>query len=424
MIKKIVVSLCLLFSLVSFAQESTSSPYSFYGIGDVRFKGTIENRSMGGMSVIPDSIHVNIMNPAMYSSLKLTSFAIGGTFTANRLKTNSQNEKAQRTTLDYLAVGIPLKKLGIGFGLIPYSSVGYNIKNSVLNGDVTATNFYTGSGGMNKVFFGFGYQLTKKFSFGADVQYNFGRVSTKSIAVQYDVYGNQIQYGTRELNTSDISGVNVNVGLAYHSKIYKDISIFSSATYTPESNLNLANTRKIAIVQVANGGTVDVAVGDELTIDVANTKLKLPSKFTFGLGVGDAKKWIIGSELTLQSSSNFGNRFNDINNVSYENAKRFSVGGYYIPNYKSFSNYFDRIVYRGGFRYENTGLIINNKSIQDQALTLGLGLPLRGTFSNLNIGFELGNRGTKDASLVREHYMNFSLGLSFNERWFQKRKID
>ncbi len=424
MIKKIVVSLCLLFSLVSFAQESTSSPYSFYGIGDVRFKGTIENRSMGGMSVIPDSIHVNIMNPAMYSSLKLTSFAIGGTFAANRLKTNSQNEKAQRTTLDYLAVGIPLKKLGIGFGLIPYSSVGYNIKNSVLNGDVTATNFYTGSGGMNKVFFGFGYQLTKKFSFGADVQYNFGRVSTKSIAVQYDVYGNQIQYGTRELNTSDISGVNFNVGLAYHSKIYKDISIFSSATYTPESNLNLANTRKIAIVQVANGGAVDVAVGDELTIDVANTKLKLPSKFTFGLGVGDVKKWIIGSELTLQSSSNFGNRFNDINNVSYENAKRFSVGGYYIPNYKSFSNYFDRIVYRGGFRYENTGLIINNKSIQDQALTLGLGLPLRGTFSNLNIGFELGNRGTKDASLVREHYMNFSLGLSFNERWFQKRKID
>lgn len=424
MIKKIVVSLCLLFSLVSFAQESTSSPYSFYGIGDVRFKGTIENRSMGGMSVIPDSIHVNIMNPAMYSSLKLTSFAIGGTFTANRLKTNSQNEKAQRTTLDYLAVGIPLKKLGIGFGLIPYSSVGYNIKNSVLNGDVTATNFYTGSGGMNKVFFGFGYQLTKKFSFGADVQYNFGRVSTKSIAVQYDVYGNQIQYGTRELNTSDISGVNFNVGLAYHSKIYKDISIFSSATYTPESNLNLTNARKIAIVQVANGGTVDVAVGDELTIDVANTKLKLPSKFTFGLGVGDAKKWIVGSELTLQSSSNFGNRFNDINNVSYENAKRFSVGGYYIPNYKSFSNYFDRIVYRGGFRYENTGLIINNKSIQDQALTLGLGLPLRGTFSNLNIGFELGNRGTKDANLVREHYMNFSLGLSFNERWFQKRKID
>jgi len=140
--------------------------------------------------------------------------------------------------------------------------------------------------------------------------------------------------------------------------------------------------------------------------------------------VGDAKKWIVGSELTFQNSSNFGNRFNDINNVSYENAKRFTLGGYYIPNYKSFSNYMDRIVYRGGFRYENTGLVIDNKSIQDAAVTFGLGLPLRGTFSNLNVGFEVGNRGTKDAGLVREHYMNFSLGLSLNERWFQKRKID
>jgi hypothetical protein len=46
MIKKIIVSACLLLSLVSFAQEGTAS-YSYYGIGDVRFKGTVENRSMG-----------------------------------------------------------------------------------------------------------------------------------------------------------------------------------------------------------------------------------------------------------------------------------------------------------------------------------------------------------------------------------------
>jgi hypothetical protein len=47
MIKKIIVSACLFF-VVSFAQEGTASPYSYYGIGDVRFKGTVENRSMAG----------------------------------------------------------------------------------------------------------------------------------------------------------------------------------------------------------------------------------------------------------------------------------------------------------------------------------------------------------------------------------------
>lgn len=424
MIKKIIVSISLLFSLVSFAQQSTSSPYSYYGIGDVRFKGSIENRSMGGMSVVADSIHMNVMNPASYSSLKLTTFSIGGTFAATKLKTNTQNEKAQRTTLDYLAVGIPVKKLGIGFGLIPFSAVGYNISNTTYpSNGIQSINYYYGYGGMNKVFLGFGYQLTKKLSFGADVQYNFGKIDTKSVAMMYDANNIPVQYGTRETNRSNLSGLNFNTGVSFNSKLYKKVSIFSSATYSPESTLNLVNSRTIAAVQGISGAT-EVVVGDALDISVANTKLKLPSKFTFGVGIGETKKWIVGSELVFQNSSNFGNRFNDINNVKYENATRFTLGGYYIPNYKSFSNYFNRVTYRGGFRYENTGLIIDNQSINDAALTLGLGMPLRGTFSNINIGFEYGNRGTTNSGLVKENYMNFSVGLSFNDRWFQKRKFD
>lgn len=423
MIKKIIVSICLLFSLVSFAQQSTSSPYSYYGIGDVRFKGSIENRSMGGMSVVADSIHMNVLNPASYSSLKLTTFSIGGTFNATKLKTSSQDEKAQRTTLDYLAVGIPIKKLGIGFGLIPYSAVGYNIRNTTYLNNIESVNYYSGDGGLNKVFLGFGYQLTKNLSFGADVQYNFGRINTKTVAVMYNSDGTQVQYGTRESNSSNSSGANFNTGLTFNSKLNKKISIFSSATYSPEATLNLENSRSIAAVQAISGVT-EAVVGEELVIDVANTKLKLPSRFTFGLGIGEAKKWIVGSEVVFQGSSNFGNRFNDINNVTFENAARYTVGGYYIPNYKSFTNYFERVTYRAGFRYENTGLIINNQAINDSALTLGLGMPLRGTFSNVNIGFELGNRGTTNSGLVKENYMNFSIGLSFNDRWFQKRKFD
>jgi hypothetical protein len=72
MIKKIIVSACLLLSLVSFAQEGTASPYSYYGIGDVRFKGTVENRSMG-VAVEQDSIHINLQNPASFANLKMTT---------------------------------------------------------------------------------------------------------------------------------------------------------------------------------------------------------------------------------------------------------------------------------------------------------------------------------------------------------------
>ncbi|WP_395067326.1 hypothetical protein [Flavobacterium sp.] len=419
MIKKIIVSISLLFSLVSFAQEGTSSPYSFYGIGDVRFKGTIENKSMGGLSVIPDSIHLNLQNPAMYSSLKLTSFAIGGTFSANKLKTNSQDEKAQRTTLDYLAIGLPFKKLGVAFGLLPYSSVGYNILNRNSSATILSSSLYKGSGGLNKVFAGFGYQLSKNISIGADFQYNFGRIETTSLTEVSEIY---IQYGTKETNVSNASGINFNTGLSYKGKINDKIMFFSGITYAPQATLTFSNVRTLATVQIVSGQTANIDEGE--SVELAPTKIKLPSKLSFGAGIGDTKKWVIGSEITFQNSSNFGNRFNDIDNVTYENSTKYTIGGYYIPNYKSFSNYYSRIVYRGGFRYENTGLVINNQPIDDAALTLGLGLPLKGAFSNVNVGLEIGNKGTKNAGLVREHYMNFSIGLSLNDRWFQKRKFN
>ena len=117
-----------------------------------------------------------------------------------------------------------------------------------------------------------------------------------------------------------------------------------------------------------------------------------------------------------------GNRFNDINDVNYENSTRFSLGGFYIPNYNSFSKYYEKITYRAGLRYENTGLIINKTAIKDYAITAGLGLPLIGVFSNINIGVDYGQRGTTSVGLVQENYMNFTIGLSLNDKWFQKRR--
>ena len=69
MIKKILVIILAHVAITSYAQEGTSSPYSFYGIGIPKFKGTVENRSMGGLSVLADSIHLNLQNPASYGEL-------------------------------------------------------------------------------------------------------------------------------------------------------------------------------------------------------------------------------------------------------------------------------------------------------------------------------------------------------------------
>jgi hypothetical protein len=100
------------------------------------------------------------------------------------------------------------------------------------------------------------------------------------------------------------------------------------------------------------------------------------------------------------------------------------LGGFWIPNYNTFSNYFEKITYRAGFRYENTGLVIQGQTIKDYALSAGFGLPLGGTFSNLNMGVEYGRKGTTKANLVQENYTNVVMSLSLNDKWFVKRKYD
>ena len=50
---------------------------------------------------------------------------MGGTYGTKTLKDDANSATAKRTTLDYMVVAIPIGKLGVGFGLMPFSSVGY-----------------------------------------------------------------------------------------------------------------------------------------------------------------------------------------------------------------------------------------------------------------------------------------------------------
>jgi len=409
MIKKIIVSTCLLISFVSFAQQGTASPYSFYGIGDSRLKGTLEFRSMAGVAVEQDSIHLNIENPASYASLGQTTFSVGGTFGTTKLKSDTETSKAQRSTFDYLAVGIPMGKLGAAFGLIPLSSVGYRLSddNTATPGAVSSQ--LEGKGGINKVFFGVGYKITPKWNIGADVQYNFGKITTTSIEL---VSG--IQSATREVNTAVIAGTNFNIGTMYQTKVYKKMNLYTSLNYTFSGNLNSDNTRVVDV----DGDP------DPYTYPDSSSELKLPGKLTIGAGIGEARKWLVGTTLAFQGDGKLNNNYNTMDNVRYEKYSKYAIGGYYVPNYSSFTSYLSRITYRAGFKYEKLGLIVNNESINDVGMTLGAGFPITGTFSNVNFGLEFGKKGTTSSGLIKENYMNFSLSFSFNDRWFVKSKFN
>ena len=435
--KKIFLTLiiALLVCTATNSQNSTSSPYSFYGIGSLNFKGTSENRAMGRISVYNDSIHMNFRNPASYTGKnmfsfnnegRLVKFTVGLGHSETDLSTSEDNSEATNSSFDYLGLNIPMGKFGMGFGLIPHSSVGYKLQSS--NENQLMQYKYSGSGGLNKAFLGFAYQLNNNISIGFDSRYNFGNIENIALEFLYDDELEPLDYQAREINRSDLSGLNFNFGLIYKGQIASNLDLHGSFSYSPEYNLSSRNSRVFASVILNPNSGLEFPV-NEINVDLesvglAKTDMTMPSKTNIGLGIGKDKKWFIGAEYTFLSSSVFSNELISIENSQFEDSSIMSIGGFYIPDFASFSGIFNRLVYRAGFYSEKTGLNINGESINEFGISFGLGIPAGGLFSNVNTTVELGKRGTTNANLIEENFINFQLSLSLNDRWFIKRKYN
>jgi hypothetical protein len=295
---------------------------------------------------------------------------------------------------------------------MPYTSVGYDFYSEVPDG-ITQ---YTGIGGLNKAFISVGYQVTPELSLGVDANYNFGKIENTAITQKED-----IQYGTRIFNRSDVSGFSFNFGAIYKRMISENLEMLGSLTYTPGTSFTSENFRKKATVSIIPAGIFTI---NEIDVPIDDTEFTFPSQFSIGAGIGKPKHWVIGVEYTNEKTSNYTNRSSTFENVTYTNASKFRLGGYYIPNYNSFGNYFKRVVYRAGARFEQTGLNIDGQDINEFGISFGLGLPVGRLFSNANLGFEIGRRGTTDFGLIQENFFNTFLSFSLNDRWFEKRLID
>jgi long-subunit fatty acid transport protein len=420
MTRSILTVLFLLTIMGSWAQSRTSSPYSFFGLGQQTFRGTIENRSMAGISTYSDSIHLNLQNPASYSKLQLTTYSLGLNHTETFASTENGNDEYDATSLQYVSIGIPIgpptgSKTAFGFGLIPFQSVGYTI------GNLSTERYsrFTGKGSLNRAYFSLGHQLTSNISLGGEFRYNFGEeVNSSSIAFR------EVQFGTNEQNETDLSGISFNFAVNYDKVLANGNQFTASIVYQPETDITARNVRRLSTFILAadlSEGIVNTRESDE-----TKQELKLPQEFTAGIGYGKPLKWNLAAEYSLRGSSSSASRSFAPDNSEFTDAASYRVGGFYIPNFNSISSYWDRVVYRGGMRYEESGLRLNGEDINEFGISFGLGLPVGvgGSFSNANLGFEYGQRGTKNAGLIKEDFFSISIGLSLNDRWFQKRRYN
>ena len=389
---------------------------------------------MGRLSILTDSIHMNFRNPASFTGNDLKAFNNEGRlvkFTVSvgnsdiNFKTENTSAKSSTTSFDYLGLSVPIGKFGIGFGLMPHSSVGYKLES--LDVDDLIKYKYSGKGGLNKVLLGFAYQFSESFAAGINFDYNFGNIQNNAIEFLYDDNLDPLDYHSREANRSNLSGFSYNLGFTFKPMLTELVQLHSAFTYSPNYNLNSENNRTFSSIIINSTdeefpiNNIDVNLE---SLGLKETNLSMPSKTSVGLGIGKLRKWFIGTEYTFVKTSVFKSDLINIDNSSYEDASTISFGGFFIPEFSSFSNVFKRLVYRSGIYFEKTGLIINNQSIKELGVTFGVGIPVGSMFSNLNFALEVGKRGTTNANLVEERFANLKMSLSLNDRWFVKRKYN
>ena len=416
MIKKLIVGMLLFVTTYSIAQQSTSSPYSLYGLGFEKFNGSIANKSMAGLSLYSDGVNANLQNPATYGDLKLTSFGVGTSYTSTKIKAEEGTGTGKATTLDYLAIAIPAGKFGFGFGLQPYRSVGYSVVSSGTDDIGDFNQELEGSGNVNRVYLGAGAEVIKGLKLGAEIQYNFGRLEEQR--TKYT----ETTFSSRFINQSDVSGVSYTFSGIYDHTIEENLVMRTTVIYSGSGGIKAENSKERAVVSSIGG--LDFIDDFELTEDVPNRSFELPSTLTVGLSFSKARQWFLGGEAYSTKNNNYQDRFVDRAGVSYTNAFGVKGGGFYIPKFNSLTSYFSRITYRAGIRYDKLGLQINGTDINEFGISFGLSLPLLREFSTLDVGFEVGSRGQVTASTIQEDYFTISLGLSLGQKWFKKRKYD
>ena len=418
-------SLILLFVLsTSFvvSQTNTGSPYSLNELGEINFLGNVSNLSMGGIDSAIDSIEFNINNPSSLAKLKTTNYLIGTFYKSTGISNVNSTDNINTANINYIAVGIPTKIFGFGFGVLPYSSVGFNLQSTEEYNTANSINsrLFGAEGNINRAFVSIGLPLLKYLSLGASANYNFGKFNYE----KFNLIEN-VNYGIFSNSSSEISGFTYNFSSNLSIPLKNNFTLNLVYSFYPEGNLDSYN---IESLYTSNSSSISLeSLGDFVDIDLnsrglENTKLPVPKKSVYSLGLEKKNSWFLGFQYESKLSSNFENVFLDIQNVSYRDSNSLSIGGYIIPDSSSLISYWKRVKYSIGIKNEKKSIIVNNLPVNHFSLNLGLGLPIAG-LSKANLGLEIGKVGDND-SLVKENYLALRLGLSLNDVWFIKRKYN
>lgn len=418
---------------MAIAQNNTNSPYTRYGYGELSDQNFGNSKAMGGIAFgLRDGAQINSLNPASYTAIDSLTFLFEGgvslqnaNFSGNGVKVNAKN-----ASFDYLAMQFRLHpRLAMSIGLLPYSSVGYTVSDSHTatdngNGNTAIYNrSFTGDGGLHQLYGGLGFKVLNSLSLGVNVSYFWGDI-TRSKMQNFPYVSNAYAYTQQAV--ASVSTYKLDFGAQYTKEFDKKHLVTIGAVYSPK--IKMGNDYSITTQMLLGSSTV-ISSG---TVRPEAT-LELPNSFGAGFTYSYDKRLTVGADYSLQEWSKVKSTLDVADKdmladfrqtYTYCDRSKISVGAEYIPSLVARS-YFAHVKYRLGAYYKTPYYKIDGKrATQEYGVTAGFGLPIPRSRSILSISGQFVHVKGAEANLLDENIFRVSIGLTFNERWFFKRRVE
>lgn len=423
--KFIFAALMLGSTLFANAQSGTNSPYSQYGLGVLSDQTSGFNRGMNGVGLgFHEHNQVNYLNPASYASIDSMTFifdaGISGQVT--NFNENGVKKNADNSNVEYVVAGFRLlPHVGMSFGILPLTNVGYNYSSSGnvggLDNDVTYTNSYNGEGGLHQVFLGAGWSPVKNLSVGANVSYVWGDLNR----YVSNSYSNAYYKTLTRTYYSRINSYKIDLGVQYTHQIAKNDWMTVGVTFSPGHNLGASADMSLMSTNAQN------STNDTTTFTIAKA-YKLPNMYGVGLMWNHNNQWKVGLDYSLQQWGSLGyptfeNKQYFLKDGIYMDRHKINLGAQYCNGGRSFLN---SVQYRAGVSYATPYFKVNGvDGPKELSVSAGFGIPILNGYNRrsiLNISGQWVKSSAKD--LIKENTFRINIGLTFNEDWFKKWKVD
>ena len=390
--------------VAGWAQNMTSSPFSRYAYGDMNENVPTGYRAMGGVGFgMRSNKAINPSQPASYTGLDSLTFMFDVAASAcwNRYRDAGGMRNKANGNLEYVTIQFPIYKrwIAMSVGLLPYSSVGYDI---TLRDSIPGYHFtkaYTGDGNISQVYGGLSFNILDWFAVGANIYYMWGDLD-RMRTLSFDESGLNSTIQAEILSVSD---VRFRYGAQFFHTFGKH-SFNVGAIFENRSKLN----SEFVLIETQTSDS----------IPIFKDGWQLPMVWGVGVSYSWDNRLTVGFDYERQymASAMYNGAPGSMSGLQDRN--RIAAGVEYRHN-PGGRKYVENMLWRAGISVQDEYLVdIGAKKI---TASIGIGFPLWTIGTVINTTIEYTHRGVPAG--LEDHGLRFTIGASVAENWFFKRRL-